>query len=179
VNKTFHGTTIIGVVKNGVAALGGDGQVTFGNTVIKSSANKLRLMADGKVIVGFAGAVADAFALFDRFEKYLKEYPTQLSRAAVSLAKEWRSDKVLRRLEAMIIALNRETALMISGSGDVVTPDDGIIAIGSGSSYAIAAARALVKNTDMQPEQIVRSALEITSEICIYTNSDIKVEVLK
>jgi len=172
-------TTILGIVKDGVAALGGDGQVTFGNTVMKSSANKLRVMSKGRVVVGFAGAVADALALFDRFERYLKEYPEQLSRAAVSLAKEWRSDKVLRRLEAMLIAVDRTTALMISGSGDVIAPEDGIISIGSGAPYAISAARALVKYTDLNCEEIVRSSLEIAADICIYTNSSINVEVLK
>lgn len=172
-------TTILGVVKDGVAALGGDGQVTFGNTVMKSSANKLRVMSGGNVVVGFAGAVADALALFDRFERYLKEYPEQLSRAAVSLAKEWRSDKVLRRLEAMLIAIDRTTALMISGSGDVIAPEDGIISIGSGAPFAISAARALVKYTDLKTEEIVKSSLEIAADICIYTNSNITVEVLR
>ena len=174
----FQGTTIIGMVKDNQAALGGDGQVTFGNTIIKATANKLRVMGEGKVLVGFAGSVGDAFALFDRFEKYLKEYPDQLVRAAVALAKEWRSDKVLRRLEAMIIALDKTNALIISGSGDVVSPDDGIVAIGSGAPYALASARALNNYTSLSCEQIVKTSLEIASEICIYTNSDIKVEVL-
>jgi ATP-dependent HslUV protease, peptidase subunit HslV len=174
----FQGTTIIGMVKDNQAAIGGDGQVTFGNTIIKATANKLRIMGDGKVLVGFAGSVGDAFALFDRFEKYIKEYPDQLIRASVALAKEWRSDKVLRRLEAMIIALDRTDALIISGSGDVVSPDDGIAAIGSGAPYALAAARALKSYSNLSSQQIVETSLKIASEICIYTNADIKVEVL-
>lgn len=174
----IKGTTVIAVVKDGSASIGADGQVTFGNTVIKSKAVKLRKMAEGKVIVGFAGSVADAFTLFDRFEKHIKEHPDQLNRAAVALAREWRKDKILRKLEAMLVAVDKTSALMISGQGDVISPEDGIIAIGSGAPYATAAARALVRHTQMTPEEIVLRSLEITSEICIYTNSEITVEVI-
>ncbi|MBN1150338.1 ATP-dependent protease subunit HslV [candidate division WOR-3 bacterium] len=174
----IKGTTVLAVVKDNSASIGADGQVTFGNTIIKSKAVKLRKMADGKVVVGFAGSVADAFSLFDRFEKHIKEHPDQLSRAAVALAREWRKDKVLRKLEAMLVAVDRTDALLISGQGDVISPEDGIIAIGSGAPYAIASARALTRYTKMSAEDIVRKSLEITSEICIYTNREITVEVI-
>ncbi|MBN2363979.1 ATP-dependent protease subunit HslV [candidate division WOR-3 bacterium] len=174
----IKGTTVIAVVKDGSASIGADGQVTFGNTVIKSKAVKLRKMAEGKVIVGFAGSVADAFTLFDRFEKHIKEHPDQLNRAAVALAREWRKDKILRKLEAMLVAVDKTSALMISGQGDVISPEDGVIAIGSGAPYATAAARALMRHTQMTPEEIVQKSLKITSEICIYTNSEITVEVI-
>ncbi len=174
----IRGTTVLAVVRDNSASIGADGQVTFGNTVIKSKAVKLRKMAEGKVVVGFAGSVADAFTLFDRFEKHIKEHPDQLNRAAVALAREWRKDKILRKLEAMLVAADRSSALLISGQGDVISPEDGVIAIGSGAPYATAAARALLRHTQMNPGDIVKKALEITSEICIYTNMEITVEVI-
>lgn len=171
----MYGTTIIGVKKDGKIAIGGDGQVTLGNTVMKASANKIRRLFDGKVIAGFAGATADAFTLFEKFEGKLKEYKGNLKRAAVELAKDWRSDKFLRRLEAMIIVADKDTLLVISGTGDVLEPDDDVIAIGSGGNYALAAARALMES-NLNSKQIVEKSLKIAADICIYTNSNTIIE---
>jgi ATP-dependent HslUV protease subunit HslV len=172
----FHSTTIVAVRRDGRAAMAGDGQVSFGQTVMKGQARKVRRIADGKVVAGFAGATADAFTLLDRFEGKLKEYRGSLQRAAVELAKDWRTDRYLRRLEAMLIVMNADTTLLISGTGDVIEPDEGVIAIGSGGSYALAAARALVRNTDLSAAEIARRSLEIAAEICVYTNHEIVVE---
>jgi ATP-dependent HslUV protease, peptidase subunit HslV len=168
-------TTILAVRRNGQVALGGDGQVTVGQTVMKSNAQKVRTMHGGKLLAGFAGAAADAFTLFEKFEEKLERYPGNLQRAAVELAKDWRSDRVLRRLEALLAVTDREHGFIISGTGDIIEPDDGILAIGSGGSYALAAARALVENTDLPAKEIVRRALEIAAEICVYTNANITV----
>lgn len=176
--ERIHGTTIIGMVRNGSAAIGGDGQVTLGSTVMKQKSNKIRLLYDNRVLVGFAGAAADAFSLLDKFEEKLQQYNGQLMRSAVELAKLWRTDKYLRQLEAMLAALDREHALVISGNGDVIEPDDGIVAIGSGGNYALAAARVLAAHTNMPPTDIVRESLEVASEICIYTNKNITVQEL-
>lgn len=174
----LRGTTILGVRDGGNAALGGDGQVTIGETIVKSGARKIRTLRDGKVLAGFAGGTADAMTLFSKFEGKLEEFNGNLLKAAVELAKDWRSDKVLRHLEALIAVMSVENSLIISGKGDVVEPDDGILAIGSGGPYALAAARALRNNTKLTPEQIVRISLEIASKICVYTNDEIIVEVL-
>jgi len=175
---TLHGTTIIGVYRKGKIAIGGDGQVTLGNTVVKATAIKIRKLHENRVIAGFAGATADAFSLFEKFEAKLKEYKGNLKKAAVELAKDWRSDRILRRLEAMIIAGDKTGILLISGLGDVLEPDDGIIAIGSGGQYAISAARALAKHSKLSNREIVNEALLIASEICIYTNQNIVIEEL-
>lgn len=175
---TLHGTTIIGVYRKGKIAIGGDGQVTLGNTVVKATAIKIRKLHENKVIAGFAGATADAFSLFEKFEAKLKEYKGNLRKAAVELAKDWRSDRILRRLEAMIIAGDNTGILLISGLGDVLEPDDGIIAIGSGGQYAISAARALAKHSKLSNREIVNEALLIASEICIFTNQNIVIEEL-
>ncbi len=173
----FHATTIIAVKKDGKVAVAGDGQVTFAqNTIIKKGAKKIRRLYKDRVVAGFAGAVADAFTLFEKFEGKLEEYNGNLQRAAVELAKDWRTDRVLRRLEALLIVATREDLLIISGSGEVIEPDDGVAAIGSGGPYALAAARALVRHTDMTAGEIARSAMEITADICIFTNEQIIVE---
>lgn len=171
----FHATTILAVRRDGQLALGGDGQVTLGDTVMKSSAQKVRKIRDGKVLAGFAGSVADAFTLFEKFEEKLERFPANISRAAVELAKDWRSDRVLRRLEALLAVANREHMYLLSGNGDVIEPDDEIVAIGSGGSYALAAARALKAHSDLSAPEIVRRGLEIAGEICIYTNQNITV----
>ena len=176
--ETFHATTVISVRKDGKVALGGDGQVTLGTTIMKKSATKVRRLAEGRVIAGFAGSVSDAFALFDRFEGKLNEFNKSLVRAAVELGKEWRTDKYLRNLEALLAVCDAEVSLIISGSGEVIQPDDGIIAIGSGGPYALAAARSLMKHSSLDAEGIVREALTVAAEICIYTNSNITVETL-
>lgn len=173
----LKGTTIIAVRKGSKAAIAGDGQVTFGeHTIMKHGAKKIRRLYHDKVLVGFAGSVADAFSLNELFEKKLEQYSGNLQRAAVELAKEWRSDKMLRKLEAMLIAMDEKTLLIISGTGEVIEPDDNIAAIGSGGSYAMAAAKALLYNTDLEPAQIVRKSLEIAASICVYTNDNIYVE---
>lgn len=173
----LKGTTILAVRKNNQAAIGGDGQVTIGeNTIMKHGAKKVRRLYHDKVLIGFAGSVADAFSLSERFEAKLEQYSGNLERAAVELAREWRSDKVLRKLEAMLIALDDEDLLIISGTGEVIEPDDQIAAIGSGGSYAMAAAKALMKNTDLKADEIVKKSLEIASSICVYTNDNIYVE---
>lgn len=171
----IRSTTILAVRRDGKVALGGDGQVTVGETVMKQNAQKVRLLVGGKVLAGFAGAAADAFTLFEKFEEKLERYPGNLPRAAVELAKDWRSDRVLRRLEALLAVADRQHSFVISGSGELIEPDDGILAIGSGGSYALAAARALVANTQLPPVEVVRKALEIAGEICVYTNTHITV----
>jgi len=172
-------TTILGVVYNGKAALGGDGQVTFGQTVMKHNAMKIRKIANGKVLCGFAGATADAFTLMERFEEKLEQYRGNVSRAAVELAKDWRQDKYLRKLEAMLAVVSSDNALIISGNGDVIEPEDKIVAIGSGGMYALAAAKMLKKYTKLNAEEIVKEGLQTASEICIYTNESINVEVIE
>ncbi len=175
----LHATTIFAVHKNGEAAMAGDGQVTLGNSMImKQGAKKVRRLYKGQVVAGFAGSVADAFTLFEKFEGKLEEFNGNLSRAAVELAKEWRSDKVLHKLEAMLIVMNKENLYIVSGGGEVIEPDDGICAIGSGGAYALSAGRALARYTDMDAKTIVRHALEIASEICVFTNDHIIVEAL-
>lgn len=175
----FHATTIVAVKKNDEIAIGGDGQVTFGNsTVFKQHAKKVRKLFQGKVIAGFAGSVADAFTLFEKFEAKLEEYHGNILRAAVELAKEWRLDRVLRRLEALLIVANNEHILIISGNGEVIEPDDDIAAIGSGGNYALAAARVLVKHSQLNAEEIVKEALHTAADICVYTNHNINVERL-
>jgi ATP-dependent HslUV protease subunit HslV len=173
--QRVRSTTILAVRRDGQVALGGDGQVTVGQTVMKSNAQKVRTLHGGKLLAGFAGAAADAFTLFEKFEEKLERYPGNLQRAAVELAKDWRSDRVLRRLEALLAVADRDHSFIISGTGDIIEPDDGILAIGSGGSYALAAARALVKNTDLPAREIVTRGLEIAAEICVYTNSHITV----
>jgi ATP-dependent HslUV protease subunit HslV len=168
-------TTILGVRRNGRVALGGDGQVSVGETIMKSNAMKVRSLRGGKLLAGFAGAAADAFTLFEKFEEKLERHPGNLSRAAVELAKDWRSDRVLRRLEALLAVTDAERGFIISGTGDIIEPDDGILAIGSGGSFALAAARALLENTELEPREIVKRGLEIASQICVYTNSNITV----
>lgn len=174
----IRGTTILGVRVGDRSALGGDGQVTFGETIIKSNASKIRRLGDGKVIAGFAGSTADAFTLFERFEGKLEKYNGSLRRAAVELAKDWRSDRVLRRLEAMLAVMDAEEAFLISGNGDVVEPEDNIVALGSGGPYALAAARAFIKCGGSDPETVVHDALEIAGNICLYTNTHITIETL-
>ena len=178
-SKTFRSTTILGIVHNGMAAIAGDGQVTFGNTVMKHSSRKIRRLYDDKILAGFAGASADAFTLFERFEEKLKQYNGNLTKSAVEMAKDWRTDRYLRRLEAMLAVIDKSTALIISGTGDVVEPDDKIVAIGSGGPYALSAARALLNHSEKSAEEIVRLAMEIAADVCIYTNSNINVETLK
>ncbi len=170
-----HATTILAVRRDGRVALGGDGQVTVGDTVMKNTAQKVRRLAGGRVLAGFAGAAADAFTLFEKFEEKLERYPGNLSRASVELAKDWRSDRVLRRLDALLAVCDQEHGFVLSGTGDIIEPDDGILAIGSGGSYALAAARALAAHTTLVPAEIVRKALTIAGEICIYTNTNITV----
>ncbi len=174
----WHGTTIISVRKGGRVVVAGDGQVSLGQTVIKHSAKKVRLLAGGKVIGGFAGATADAFTLFERLEAKLEQYPDQLMRACVELAKDWRTDRYLRRLEAMMIVVSETDSLVLTGTGDVLAPDEGIIAIGSGGNYALSAALAL-KDTDLDAEEIAKRAMEIAAKICVYTNDNITIETLK
>jgi len=171
-----HATTIICVRHKGKVAIAGDGQVTIGQTVLKKKANKIRTLSKGKVLAGFSGATSDAFALFTRFEGKLEEYRGNLSRASIELAKDWRMDKALRRLEALLIVADEENSFLISGTGDVVEPDDGILAIGSGGAFALAAARALIQNTDLTAKEVVTNAMKIASDICVYTNDNITVE---
>jgi ATP-dependent HslUV protease, peptidase subunit HslV len=172
---TFHATTILCVRKDGRVAIGGDGQVSVGDTVMKSGAVKVRALKGGKVLAGFAGAAADALTLFEKFEEKLERHPGNLARAAVELAKEWRSDRALRRLEALLIVADRDHGFMVSGNGELIEPDDGILAIGSGGSYALAAARALSRSTPLSAREIVQQAMTIAGEICIYTNTQITV----
>lgn len=173
-----HGTTILGVVRDGLAALGGDGQVTIGDTALKHTARKVRRLGDGQVLVGFAGAVADSLTLVERFEGMLSKYPGRIERAAVELAKEWRTDRHLSRLDATIAVLDRTKALIVAGSGEVVEPEDGIVAAGSGGPYALAAARALSRHTQLPLRQVVEEALKLAAEICIFSNDRILIESL-
>ncbi|WP_027363822.1 ATP-dependent protease subunit HslV [Desulfotruncus alcoholivorax] len=175
----FHATTIVAVKKRQEVAMAGDGQVTFGqNTILKHNARKLRRLHGGKVLAGFAGSVADAITLFEKFESKLESFQGNLKRAAVELAKEWRTDKFLRRLEALLVVADKECLLVVSGNGEVIEPDDGVVAIGSGGPYALAAARALVKKTDLTADVIVSEALAIAADICVYTNDRITMEKL-
>ena len=171
-------TTILTVRRDGKVAIGGDGQVTLGSSVMKADANKIRKLLDGQVITGFAGSTADAFALLERFEMKLKDYPSNIPRAATELAKEWRTDRVLRRLEAMMIVVAASSTLLLSGTGDVIQPSDGILAIGSGGDYAMSAAKALAAHSSLPATEIVRESLKIASEIDIYTNSNVIIEEL-
>ena len=172
---TIYATTILAVRRGDKIALGGDGQVTVGDTVMKSHAMKVRVMKGGKILAGFAGAAADAMTLFEKFEEKMERFPANMPKAAVELAKDWRSDRVLRRLEALLVVADREHGFLISGTGELIEPDDGILSIGSGGSYALAAARALLVNTDLAPKEIVQRALEIAADICVYTNKNITV----
>lgn len=171
----FHATTVLCVRKDGQVAMGGDGQITVGDTVMKANASKVRALKGGRILAGFAGAAADAFTLFEKFEEKLERYPGNLPRAAVELAKDWRSDRVLRRLEALLAVADKEHGYVLSGSGELIEPDDGVLAIGSGGSYALAAARALIGASNQAPKEIVQRSLEIAAEICIYTNNHISI----
>jgi ATP-dependent HslUV protease, peptidase subunit HslV len=177
--ETYHATTILSVRRGASVALGGDGQVTLGNVVVKATARKVRRIYNDRVLAGFAGATADAFTLFERFEAKLEKHQGHLQRAAVELAKDWRSDRVLRRLEAMLVVADASASLIITGSGDVLEPEHGIVAIGSGGAYAQAAARALLAHTELSAAAIVKEALTIAAELCIYTNEHLVIEVLE
>ena len=177
--EPLHGTTVLAVRHRGQCALAGDGQVTLGATVVKHGANKIRRLHNGKVLVGFAGAAGDAFALLHRFESKIEEYRGNLERAAVELSKDWRTDRILRRLEAFLVVMDRDASFMLSGSGDVIAPDkDGLLAVGSGAPFALAAARALVLHADMDAPTLAREAMKIAAGICVYTNDEIVVESL-
>ena len=177
--EVFHGTTILSVRRGRRVALGGDGQVTLGNVVVKASARKVRRLYHDRILAGFAGGTADAFTLFERFEAKLEKHQGNLMRSAVELAKDWRSDRILRRLEAMLAVADREASLVITGNGDVLEPELGLVAIGSGGPFAQAAARALLENCDMPPETIVKKALTIAGDLCIYTNQQHVIEILE
>jgi ATP-dependent HslUV protease subunit HslV len=177
-DTTMHGTTILAVRHEGACALAGDGQVTLGQTVVKHNAKKIQRLHDGKVLAGFAGSTADAMALIHRFEARLEEHRGNLQRAAVELAKEWRTDRSLRRLEAFLVVADREATFLLSGAGDVITPDDGVVAVGSGAPMALAAARALARHARLDAAGIAREAMRIAGEICVYTNDSIEVETL-
>jgi ATP-dependent HslUV protease subunit HslV len=177
--EPFHGTTILSVRRKGQVALGGDGQVTLGNVVIKAGARKVRRLYQDRILAGFAGGTADAFTLFERFEAKLEKHQGNLLRSAVELAKDWRTDRILRRLEAMLGVADRDTSLVITGAGDVLEPEHGVVAIGSGGAFAQSAARALLENTDLSAEAIVRKSLAIAGDLCIYTNQNVVVEVLE
>ncbi len=177
-SPTLHGTTILSVRKDGKVVVAGDGQVTFGNTVMKSGARKVRHLGGGSVIAGFAGATADAFALFERLEAKLEQHPGQLTRACVEMAKDWRTDRYLRRLEAMMAVADKEVSLVLTGTGDVLEPEDGLIGIGSGGPYALSAARALIDMDGLSAEQVARKAMKIAGDICIYTNHQVVLESL-
>jgi ATP-dependent HslUV protease subunit HslV len=174
----FHATTIVAVRRKGQVVLAGDGQVSMNNTIVKGTANKLRRLHEGQVLAGFAGGTADAFLLFDMFERKLKEHSGQLVRAAVELAKEWRSDRILRKLEALLLVADKEKTLLISGNGDVLEPDSEVHAIGSGGGYALSAARALAENTELSARTIAEKAMGIASDICVYTNAHLNIETL-
>ena len=176
--NTIYGTTILSVRKDGKVVVAGDGQVSLGDTVMKSTARKVRRLSNGKIIAGFAGATADAFTLFERLEAKLEKHPNQLKRACVELAKDWRTDRYLRRLEAMMIVVDADESLIMSGTGDVIEPDDGLLAIGSGGHYAMSAARALVDIKKMSAEDIAKKAMKIAADICVYTNDNIIIESL-
>jgi len=177
-DRSWHGTTILSVRKDKQVVIAGDGQVTLGDTVIKANALKVRRLGDGDVIGGFAGATADAFTLFERLEAKLEQYPGQLTRAAVEMAKDWRTDRYLRRLEAMMAVADKDVSLVLTGNGDVLEPEDGLIGIGSGGNYALAAARALVDQKDLSAEDIARKALQVAAGICVYTNENVTIESL-
>jgi ATP-dependent HslUV protease subunit HslV len=177
-NELWHGTTILAVRKNGKVVIAGDGQVTLGSTVIKSNARKVRRLGDGSVIGGFAGATADAFTLFERLEAKLEKHPGQLTRACVELAKDWRTDRYLRRLEAMMAVADKDVSLVLTGTGDVLEPEEGLIGIGSGGNYALSAARALIDIEGLEAEAIARKAMKIAAQICVYTNENVTVESL-
>ena len=177
--EQYHGTTILSVRRGNSVAMGGDGQVTLGNIVIKGTAKKVRRLYDGRILAGFAGGTADAFTLFERFEAKLEKHQGNLVRSAVELAKDWRSDRALRRLEAMLSVADRESSLVITGNGDVLEPEHGIVAIGSGGAYAQSAARALLENTELSPLEIVTKSLTIAGELCIYTNTNFTLETLE
>lgn len=174
----IRSTTIIGLIHNGKSAIGGDGQVTLGNTVMKHNSNKIRKLYNGKVLTGFAGSAADAFTLLGRFEEKLEQFRGNVERSVVELAKDWRNDKFLRRLEAMLAVVSESNTFVVSGNGDVIEPDEKIIAIGSGGMYALAAAKMLVKYSELNAEEIVKESLKTASEICIYTNENIKIEII-
>lgn len=176
--QTWHGTTILGYVRDGKAALGGDGQVTVGDTALKHTAKKIRRLSDGQVLVGFAGAVADSLTLVERFEAHLAKHPGRIERAAVDLAKEWRTDRHLSRLDATICVVDRNRALLVAGSGEVVEPEDGLVAAGSGGAYALSAARALVRHTQLPHRTIVEESLRVAAETCIYSNDRFTIETL-
>ncbi len=177
--EQYHGTTILSVRRGASVALGGDGQVTLGNIVVKATARKVRRLYQEKILAGFAGGTADAFTLFERFEAKLEKHQGNLLRSAVELAKDWRTDRILRRLEAMLAVADRQSSLIITGNGDVLEPEQGIVAIGSGGPYAQAAARALLENTDLSPEDVVKKALTVAGDLCIYTNQSHVIEVLE
>jgi ATP-dependent HslUV protease, peptidase subunit HslV len=172
---TFHGTTIIAVRKDGRVAIGGDGQVTIGDTVMKGQSVKVRALKGGKVLAGFAGSVADALTLYEKFEEKLERYPGNLPRASVELAKDWRSDRILRRLDALLVVADREHSFLLSGSGELIEPDDGIVAVGSGGNFALAAARALLSVPDLSAKEIAQRSLEIAADICVFTNRHITI----
>ena len=174
----IYGTTILSVRKNNQVAIAGDGQVSLGNTILKSNAKKIRKLGDGSIIGGFAGATADAFTLFERLESKLEQYPNQLMRACVELAKDWRTDKYLRRLEAMMIVIDKDISLVLTGNGDVLEPEDGIIGIGSGGNYALSAARALASVDNFSAKEIVERSMKIASQLCVFTNSNIVIEII-
>ena len=177
-DNSWHGATILSVRKNGKSVIGADGQVSFGPSIIKTTAKKLRVLAGGKIIAGFAGATADALTLFERLEEKLEKHSGQLMRSAVELAKDWRTDKYLRRLEAMMIVMDAEVTLIITGNGDVLEPENGVAAIGSGGNYALSAARALIDIAELSAEDIVKKSMKIASEICVYTNDNLTMEVI-
>lgn len=175
----FHATTILCVRKGNQTAMGGDGQVSLGNTIMKAGAKKVRRLENKNIIAGFAGSAADAFTLFELFEKKVEQYRSQLSRAAVELAREWRTDRMLRRLEALLIVADTEESFLISGTGDVISPDDGILAIGSGGNYALSAARALIHNTEFDAKTIIQESMKIAADICVFTNHNLTLETLE
>jgi len=177
--ETIHATTILCVRKDGRVAMGGDGQVTIGETVMKAHAQKVRLLKGGKAVAGFAGGAADALTLFEKFEEKMERYPGNLARAAVELAKDWRGDRVLRRLEAQLAVADKERSLLVTGNGDVIEPDDGILSVGSGGSYALAAARALLAHAKLPPREVVEKSLEIAADICIFTNRNLTIVELE
>jgi ATP-dependent HslUV protease subunit HslV len=176
---TIYGTTILTVRKGNKVAIAGDGQVSLGHTILKSTAKKIRKLNDGKVIVGFAGATADAFTLFERLEAKLEQYPGQLTRACVELAKDWRTDKYLRKLEAMMIVIDKDVSLVLTGTGDVLEPEDGLIGIGSGGNFALSAAKALVDIKGMEVEEIIKKSMKIAADLCVYTNNNIIIETIQ
>ncbi len=177
--STIYGTTILSVRKNGKVVIAGDGQVSLGSTVLKATARKVRKLGDGSIIGGFAGATADAFTLFERLETKLEQYPNQLTRACVELAKDWRTDKYLRKLEAMMIVVDRNTSLILTGGGDVLEPEDGIIGIGSGGNFALSAARALIDIDNLSAEDVVKKSMKIAGDLCVYTNHNVVIETLE